>query len=168
MRMHVKVYKMVSESGERSGERSWRLILQYGSEPYTPVASAVGAVAEGNTGFAKLSDDDINALADFDDVYNYFKFTSSEEQFSGSGALPTMAIRTKLDFQDTKRGMGLVPASWCSGGDVTMGADMFCSGNWAVLNVFDTKPQGNCERWFTDYSIFPHCYYDNWDSSRFR
>jgi len=158
MRMYVKVYKLVVDSGMKS----WRLILQYGKEPYTPTIDAVGMVAENNTGFAKLADDDINALVGDEGSYDYFKLTSPVEYLSGTGHQPTMVFRTSSPFEDTKKGMGLVGEHCRS--DVASDPAVDCS-QWTGFRLgrFDNLVgSDNCHRWFTDYSATPHCYNGGW------
>ena len=62
-------------------------MLQYGTSPYLPTASASGVLSDSTSGFgfAKLSDAAINALEDGDDTYDYFMLTSETATSSAAG-----------------------------------------------------------------------------------
>ena len=53
-------------------------MLQYGTSPYVPTASASGVVSSSTAGFAKLSDAEINAIEDDDVTYDYYYMLTSE------------------------------------------------------------------------------------------
>jgi len=163
MRMYVKMYKLVEEAQLKS----WRLILQYGMEPYTPTPDAVGIVAEDNipNGFAKLADDDINALAYDDDEYDYFMLTSPVDYVSGSASSSTMVIRTKSSFEDAARYMGIGDSSFCQGDDVTIDPAVDCASGWEDASSNRLLfPVGNndCLRWLTDSAGTPSCHTSHW------
>ena len=66
---------------------TFTLVLQYGTSPYVPTASASGVVSSSTAGFAKLSDAEINAIEDDDVTYDYYMLTSETATASTQGTL---------------------------------------------------------------------------------
>ena len=127
---------------------AWVKILRY-ADKYKPTAHAVGNISQPSTvsGFAKLSDAAINAIAADKNGYFYFKL-----QDAGDEDQPIMLVRTKAQFNDTAVGFG-----WEDNYDLCNKPDVDTCG-WKHADVrgkyFESEEAfgNNCKRWFADYS----------------
>jgi FK506-binding protein 1 len=143
------------------GEDAWILVLQYGMTPYTPTSDASGLVSESTEGFAKLSDDDINAMSRASDNpdYDYFKFTSDPQTSTDNGIALVRVARGS--FRDTAQNMGWSSISWCSSQNAVHISE--CA-DWTPNSCtrMDTQCAAeytyDCRRWFMDYNINKKCY----------
>ena len=125
---------------------SWRLVLQYGASAYSPTASASGVVSDDNTGFAKLSDAEINAIVDNDPIFDYYMLTSD-----GPPNESLFFLRTMNEYVDTNNAMNLASGmlSWmCSESSIE-------SCTWVDRQIGSTTGINlsyngdDCNRWFT-------------------
>jgi len=160
-RTNVKIYKLtVYPPPPVEPQPTWALVLQYGDEPYTPTAEAVGALDEQVTQFAKLADDAINALPSGGDAgFDYFKFTSDlidgcEPNADGWDTTDHLILRTPNvgGYHDEDRGLGMTTEDYsiCSANAIDD-----CS-SWSAVDPrsnFDTvsATSNTCSRWYSGH-----------------
>jgi hypothetical protein len=130
----------------------WTLVFQYGTEAAAKNSGAVGTPSESETGAAKLSDADINALpSGGDGAYTYYKLTSDSQT---AGVMDSLLLRAAGVYDDTTSAFGLQDG-WGICLDSTASVAE-CTQWWtgSVNNRIDTISQhGNdCDRWFTGYN----------------
>lgn len=143
----------------------WVKILEYGTQPYTPNAGAVGTLTSASnlhpTSFAKLSDADINSLGGSE---YYLRVMSSNDNH-----YLYMKI-TNLAFTDTSRAFGYSSQQYSQEVASSFAA---ASAHWKTgthcgprLDTECDATGNNGERWFADYSANIHCYSTSTSGSR--
>ncbi len=138
----------------------WMKILQYNNAAYTPNAAAVGTIAvAGTAAMAKLSDVNINSLSNLG--------TFREYRFQGDQSTLKLFMKSSATWNDTARGEGLVltgtalaceAATNCTYVTVTApgGRPTIDSNDWTPSSIGSANNQ---DRYFTDYSATPNCYF---------
>mmetsp|Transcript_104488 Transcript_104488/g.185877 ORF Transcript_104488/g.185877 Transcript_104488/m.185877 type:complete len:1006 (-) Transcript_104488:3-3020(-) len=128
----------------------WQIILRYSKYAYKPTSKKVGDVNK-NTGFAKLSDDAINAISSQDKQLNFYKVESDMPHKKGSRE--SIYIRTSEKFDDTKLFFGFSEKNdLCQAQEIDA-----CT--WTMENKpLEWSPGGdNCHRWIADNHAW-RCY----------
>jgi hypothetical protein len=138
----------------------WMKILQYNNAAYTPNAAAVGNIAVADTSaMAKLADANVNSLSAL--------ATYREYRFQGDLSAKKLFIESSATWDDTARGEGLVltgttlacesPTN-CTYVTVTApsGRPSIDSNDWSPSSIGSANNQ---DRYFTDYSATPNCYF---------
>jgi len=136
----------------------WMKILQYGTEPYTPTAAAVGNIAvAGIPAMAKMADADVNKLAVLS--------TEREYRIKGATSTKSLFMKSAAIWDDPARGHGLIltgkgyaceATTNCTYVEVTTpaGRPTIDSNDWSPSSI----ETNNEDRYFTDYSGTPNCY----------
>jgi hypothetical protein len=132
----------------------WIKVLEYEDKPYRPTVAAVGILSQSSpTGFAKLSDADINALAG---SHYYLRFKSSTNEWNAY-----LDIHG-VPYSDTSRAMGYTGQHY-----------LFCVAQsvdacqWKLTSMegytgFDSRDHdasaGDEAAWFADTGAEHQCY----------